>query len=187
MWWQLNKGFALKEENFETRPTSLYLGLCTWRDIWQEWNEISWNPLWGSFSSSVCKILFFFHIKKYVLFPHKGKGLCNHLSPWLTWFELKYSRLIQLFPGTENISQLIRNWHLLSVTKKSNWSENTLLRKQIVPHHILLFHFYVGWIKRKTKTLWFTYIHANTFLILYIKYLCIFNCALLRKMSWNSS
>lgn len=149
----LINGFALKEENHETHPTSLYLGLCRWRDTPAMWNEINWNPLWGSFSSSVCKILFLFHIKKYVLFPLKDKRLCIHLSLWMTWFELSYSRLklIQLFPGTENISQLIRNWHLLLSTKKSNWSENKLLRKRIVHHHIFLFHFYVGWIKKKNK------------------------------------
>lgn len=96
---------------------------------------------------------FFFYIKKYVLFPHKGKWLCIHLSPWLTWFELRYSRPkpIQLFPGTENISQLIRNWHLLPSTNKSNLSENELFRKRIVHHHIFLFHFYVGWIKKKKQ------------------------------------
>lgn len=124
----------------------------------------------------------FFHIKENVLFPHRGKELCIHLRPSETWFELRYSRLkrIQLFPGTEN--NLPANQKLAQRSKtemKTHYSGNG-------EGLITFFYFYVGSIKRK-KTLWFTYIHANTFLILYIKYLCISNQALLRKMTSNNS
>lgn len=158
-WWQLNKWFCLEKEGKSGRHTQ---PAYTWDyalevTLQRCRNEINWNPLWGSLSSSVCKIRFFTqtrkrqvpHIKKYVPFPCKGKQLCNDLIPRMTWFyQALQTWADSVISRNRNYLPTHQKMALSTQHKQVKLQEKKLVRKWIRHHHIFWFHFNRRWDKK---------------------------------------
>lgn len=171
MWWQLNKGFLLwkKGTSLETpwKPTPW---LSTWGDTsaMQKWQQVTFPLGLPPFAQAFAKYC------SYHCNQARASGSNHCQAVLMSAPERRAVRNFQpphpgtSFPGTENISQLIKNWHLRSRTKRSNWEGTDPLRKWRHSHHLWLFYASLGGDKNRTLppppffyVMWWKYHHKT--------------------------
>lgn len=123
MGWQVNKGFLLWKEgtSLETpwKPTPW---LSTWGNtsVTQKWHQVTFPSGGPHFAQAFAKYCFYHWNQARASGSHHCRSGLMSAPGWRAVRNFQPPHRGTSFPGIENISQLIKTWHLRSGTKRSN-------------------------------------------------------------------